>query len=303
MESSNRLTILLALLIVWLTACSEKSVPIAPPATGKPYVVAVNSPLQYFARRLAGEGVEVRLPAPAGSDPAQWEPAVEDVLELQGAELVLLNGAGYSRWLDKITLGSDKLVVTSEPARTQWIQLEGQVTHSHGPEGEHAHGGYAFTTWMDMSLARVQAEAVAAALVERWPEKQEQVSGNLAALVADIDALDEGYREQAARLAGRQIIYSHPVYQYFERRYGLPGEALHWEPDVMPSEQQWQELEQLSREGGLFVWEAEPIVAITERMVAMGLISVVVDPASNCEDGKWLEVQQENLNQLSSVEF
>lgn len=303
MDSSIKSTALVALLIALLVACSEKSVPIAPPATSTPYLVAVNSPLQYFARRLAGEGVEVRLPAPSGTDPAIWEPTVEDVLQLQCAELVLLNGAGYSSWLDKVTLDSNKLVVTSEPARARWIELKGQVTHSHGPEGEHAHSGYALTTWMDMSLARVQAEAVAAALVNHWPDRREEVSGNLAALLADIDALDQGYREQASRLAGRQVIYSHPVYQYFERRYNLSGDSLHWEPDAMPSEEQWQELDQLRREDSLFVWESEPNAAISERMAAMGLMSVVVDPASNCEDGQWLEVQQENLNRLRSVEF
>jgi zinc transport system substrate-binding protein len=303
MKLSIKPTALIALLMVLLAACGEKSVPIAPPAASAPYLVAVNSPLQYFARRLVGEGVEVRLPAPAGTDPAMWEPTVEDVLQLQGAELVLLNGAGYSRWLDKVTLSDDKLVVTGEAVRSQWIELKGRVTHSHGPEGEHAHGGYAFTTWMDMTLARAQAEAVAAALVNRWPQRREQVSGNLAALVADIDALDEGYREQAARLAGRQIIYSHPVYQYFERRYHLPGHSVHWEPNVMPDETQWQELEQLRQQDSLFVWEAEPEAAISQRMADMGLMSVIVDPASNCGDREWLEVQRENLSQLRSVNF
>ena len=142
-----------------------------------------------------------------------------------------------------------------------------------------------------------------ALLVNRWPQRREQVSGNLAALVADIDALDEGYREQAARLADRQIIYSHPVYQYFERRYDLPGHSVHWEPNVMPDETQWQELEQLRQQNSLFVWEAEPEAAISERMAAMGLMSVIVDPASNCGDREWLEVQRENLSQLRSVNF
>ena len=298
MKPSIKTTALIALLIATVVACSEKSPPLIPDATDAPYLVAVNNPLQYFAQRLSGGAVEVRMPAPAGTDPAQWAPAVEDVLQLQGAELVLLNGADSSRWPGKVTLSASKLVVTGEPAHEQWIELEGQVTHSHGPEGEHAHGGYAFTTWMDMSLARVQAEAVAAALVKRWPEKRDQVNQNLAALVADIDALDAGYRDQADRLAGRQIIYSHPVYQYFERRYNLPGHSLHWEPDVMPDEEQWQELEQLRRENGLFVWEAEPDAAIVERMTAMGLESVVIDPAANRGDQDWLSVQKANLQRL-----
>jgi zinc transport system substrate-binding protein len=301
MKSSTKPTALLALLVALLAACSEKPLPIAPPATSAPYLVAVNSPLQYFAERLLDETVEVQLLVPAGTDPAQWEPSVEDVLQLQGAELVLLNGAGYSRWLDKVTLGSNKLVVTSGPARKQWIELEGQVTHSHGPGDEHAHGGYAFTTWMDMSLAQVQARAVADALIKHWPQKQATVTGNLDGLIDDIEALDAGYREQATRLADRQIIYSHPVYQYFERRYNLPGHSLHWEPGVMPTEAQWQELEQLRSGNSLFVWEGAPEDNIAKRMAAMGIAFVVIDPGANTGEHDWLTVQRNNLERLRSV--
>ena len=88
-----------------------------------PYLVAVNNPLEYFARRLVGERVVVRMPADPEGDPAGWRPAVEDVLVLQGAELVLLNGAGYSGWLDRVSLDARRLVVTSEGARERWIPL------------------------------------------------------------------------------------------------------------------------------------------------------------------------------------
>lgn len=289
-------------LFVVLLACADEPAPGDESPATRPYIVAVNNPLYYFATRLVGEKVEVRLPVPADIDPATWQPAVADVLELQGAELVLLNGAGYSGWLDRVSLAPGRLVVTSEPARQQWIELAGQVTHSHGPEGAHAHGGYAFTTWMDLSLARVQAEVVAEALMRRWPASRDTVTGKRDALLADLDALDAGYREQAARLAGRQMIYSHPVYAYFQRRYDLAGESLHWEPDVMPSAAQWEELERLRTQETLFLWEGEPEGAIGERMTAMGLEYAVVDPAANRgQRGDWLAVQRDNLRRLGAV--
>ena len=120
--------------------------------------------LYLWARRLYERGDLLRW----GATTAVVLIVIESLL---GASLVLLNGAGYSGWLDKVSLKSDSLVPTSEALRDNWIALEDQVTHSHGPGGEHAHAGYAFTTWMDMSLARVQAESVAAALVSRWPER------------------------------------------------------------------------------------------------------------------------------------
>lgn len=288
-------------LLMQLTGCGREPAKQQGTAETAPYIVAVNNPLLYFARRLIGDDIEVRLLAPGDIDPAAWQPTVADVLHLQGAELVLLNGAGYSSWLDKIAMSSDKLVVTSEAVKDRWIELSDTISHSHGPAGEHAHGGYAFTTWMDMSLARAQAEAVAASLQQRWPQLSDAIAGNLTALSADIDGLDEGYRQQALRLAGRQLIYSHPVYQYFQRRYQLPGYSLHWEPGVMPAEQQWEALRQQLNDSALFIWEGEPAAPIRDRMASLGLEFVVLDPAANTSGKDWLAVQRENLARLSVV--
>ena len=116
---------------------------------------------------------------PEAIDPATWQPTVADILQLQGAELVILNGAGYSSWRDKVSISAGRIAVTSAAARDQWRELPEEITHSHGPGAEHAHSGYAFTTWMDMSLARVQAEAIAVALRERWPAQDDSVRDNL----------------------------------------------------------------------------------------------------------------------------
>ncbi len=283
-----------------LVACSEEPSAPRPEISGNKFIFAVNGPLQYFATQLIGDEIEVKMPADE-TDPAQWQPTVDEVLQLQQAELILLNGAGYSNWLDKVSLSDNALVVTSEPARDRWIHLEGQVTHSHGPEGEHAHGDYAFTTWMDMTLAQLQAQTVAAALGERWPEKREAIDRNLSAVLADLQTLDLGYAEAAKHLQGRQLVYSHPVYQYFERRYELPGISLHWEPNSMPTEEQWEELANLGDESVLFVWEAAPIPDIAEKIRELGIEFVVVDPAANTGQENWLAVHQQNIARLEKL--
>ena len=283
-----------------LTACGGDSTPSQQERKTDSFIVAVNSPLQYFAQRLIGHEFEVRMLTPAGTDPAQWQPDIEDILELQQAELILLNGAGYSDWLNKVSLSESQLVVTSVAANDEWIQLEGQVSHSHGPQGEHAHSGYAFTTWMDMNLAQVQAKAVAKALQTQWPEKQADIEGNLASLLDELAALDRGYADATTSLTKYQIVYSHPVYQYFSRRYGIPGISLHWEPDVMPSDEQWRELGGIEADRTLFIWEAHPSSEIIERMGEMGIEFVVVDPAANIEIGRWFSVQRENIANLAA---
>ena len=285
-----------------LNACAGDSTPARQESKTDSFIVAVNSPLQYFSEYLIGQEVDVRILAPAGTDPAQWQPKIDDILQLQQAELILLNGAGFSTWLNKVSLSEEQLVVTSAAARDKWIPLAGQVSHSHGPQGEHAHSGYAFTTWMDMSLAQVQAKAVARALQIHWPEKRADIEDKLTSLLAELESVDKGYAEATVQLRKHQIIYSHPVYQYFERRYDLPGISLHWEPNVMPSDEQWNELPSIEANTVLFIWEAEPSPDIIERMDEIGIEFVVVDPTANVESDRWLSLQQENIARLAVQE-
>ena len=141
-------------------------------------VYVVNYPLKYFAERIGGAHVEVHFPAPADEDPAYWMPDAETISKYQQADLILLNGAGYEKWVQSASLPKSKLCNTSAAFAEDYIALEDALTHSHGPEGEHAHGGTAFTTWLDPTLAVKQADAVRASLAELQPENADAFQKN-----------------------------------------------------------------------------------------------------------------------------
>ena len=84
-----------------------------PSAAGKLLIYTVNYPLAYFAERIGGDSVEVVFPAPDGIDPAFWQPTTTDILGYQSADLILLNGAGYAKWLSRVSLPAAGLVDTS----------------------------------------------------------------------------------------------------------------------------------------------------------------------------------------------
>ena len=69
------------------------------------------------------------------------------------------------------------------------------------------------------------------------------------------------------RLEDRPLIFSHPVFQYLDQRYGLGGKSVHWEPDVEPAEDELNALAGLT--GGVMLWEAEPLPA-TEAATRFG---------------------------------
>jgi zinc transport system substrate-binding protein len=276
---------------IFLAACGETEQAQSGNAETKygtaagPLLVSSNYPLFYFASQIAGDSEDVSqivFPQIEG-DPAFWAPSADQIQLMQSADLVLLNGAGYESWLDWVTLDRDRLLDTSAGFTDQLIELKDMPTHQHGPAGEHAHQGTAFTTWLDPRLAVKQAEAVAAALESLAPDQAELFRNNLSALQLRLLDLDRELAGAFAVLGGQPILFSHPVYQYLQRRYDLNGISLHWEPDAEPSASAWIELQKILQQhpAVIMLWEDEPLSSTTARLSELGIQSIVFRTASN----------------------
>ncbi len=264
-------------------------------------VYVVNYPLKYFAERIGGEHIEVVFPAPAEVDPAYWNPDVGTIATYQKADLIFLNGAGYAKWIDKVSLPGSKLVNTSKKFKDQYIRTEDAVTHSHGPKGEHAHENIAFTTWIDFNLAVKQAQAIAKALVRKKPELKKTFQQNYEALERDLITLDRRIKEIVTKNQMQPLVVSHPGYDYFARRYGLNIKSVHWEHDEIPNNEQWMELQAIlkSHPAEWMIWEGNPDRATVKRLKSLGLSSLVFYPCGNVpEQGDFMTVMRNNIANL-----
>jgi zinc transport system substrate-binding protein len=122
-------------------------------------VYTVNYPLAYFAERIVGDLAEVTFPPPPDVDPAFWMPDPKTIAAYQGADLILLNGADYAKWMSKVSLPLSRLVDTSRGFEDQYIQQANLSTHSHGPGGEHTHGGVAFNDLAGSEPSRATSQS------------------------------------------------------------------------------------------------------------------------------------------------
>jgi len=267
-------------------------------------VYTVNYPLKYFAERVGGDSVKVVFPAPAEGDPAYWQPDIPDISAFQKADLILLNGANYAKWVQKASLPGSKLVDTSAKFRDLYISADDIVTHSHGSDGKHAHEALAFTTWLDLNLASQQAGAIAAALGRSRPDLKPMFQQNFAALEKDLAALDRRIMALAARNPGQPLVVSHPVYDYFARRYGLSVKSVHWEPDEMPGASQWIDLQSMVKDhpAKWMIWEGTPRPESVAKLQSMGISSAIFDPCGNAPgQGDFLSVMKQNVKNITAV--
>ena len=162
----------------------------APGANLRAKIFAANYPLQYFAQRIGKANVEVSFPAPKDVDPAFWQPTDEQISAIQNADLIILNGATFSKWAEKVSLPEAKIVDTAQQFKDRFIVIKNAVTHSHGKQGMHSHDGISFTTWIDFQQAIQQASAINDAFKKLRPQQANQFDQNFAALKRDLEELD-----------------------------------------------------------------------------------------------------------------
>jgi len=272
-------------------------------AQDRPRVVTVNYPLQYFAERLLDDAVEVVFPVPQEVDPSFWRPSISDISQIQSADLIVLNGAGFANWVDRVSLPRSKLVNSAAAIENQFIMTE-SITHAHGDGGEHSHEGVASYTWLDPTLAIAQATALADAIIARGLSPEDSVAARLDALSADLTASDAAAQTALSALQNGAIIATHPRYQYLARRYDLSISSLEWEAGAMPTAEDLADLRALIEETAarVLIWEAEPPAEAREMAAALGLRNVVFPPLAHAEqDSTFLESFARAVEDLSAA--
>jgi len=286
--------VFLSLMGLVIAGCSKQTEKVPP--SGKPVVYTVNYPLAYFAERIAGSKVEVVFPHMEG-DPAFWEPTPEQIAEFQDADLILLNGASYAKWVLKVSLPQARLVDTSTAFKDRLIVIDGAATHSHGPGGAHAHGDIAFTTWLDPHLALQQAVAIRDAFSKHW----QMDAADFQALEKELLEFDAQLETAFGEFEDQPLLGSHPIYQYLTRRYNLNMESVHWEPDEAPDAEMWSELNDIlgAHPAKLMLWEAEPLADTKAKLEEKGVQSMVFDPCGNRPvAGDFISVMNANIHNL-----
>ena len=100
------------------------------------------------------------------------------------------------------------------------------------------------------------------------------------------------------------MLGSHPVYQYFARRYGLNIQSVQWEPDALPSDSDWEALTELvaRHPAKWMLWEGAPLAETSARLRALGIETIVVAPYGNVQpEVDFMGQMNANIRELRTV--
>lgn len=279
--------------LLWVACFTLPAQADAQDVSTKPLIFAASYPLGYFAERLAGDRFEVRV-APRSED--GWRPTVEEILAMQSSVLVLIADRNRESWLDRVTLGEEKIVDTTANVPDRLMVRQEGVTHSHGPDGTHSHQASEGNPWLDLSLAQAQAEAVGRAIEAVAPDagtesRLQSLRDDLAVMDARLLQVTGGTSDVSLLTEGRQ-------FTYLARRYGLVFEEVEvnlndphglGRPLGSPSDR-WM------------IWPRPPTPDQQQWIRSQNVSSGTVDPLVNRPvEGDFLAAMQRNIETLEKI--
>lgn len=264
----------LALLpLVALVAVACAAPPSAAPGAGDGLQVTVSVlPLRYLVERIGGGHVVANVMVGPGDEPHSYEPKPEQLRALSRSVAYLTAGVEFEDvWMDRIADANRSMEIVDTTAGVDLLPLEGHGDHE-GEMDPHV--------WVSPRRARILAENIRDALARLDPAHAEEYGANLAALLADIDALAEEMDAALGGARGRRFLVFHPAWGYLADDYGLVQVAVEVGGQE-PSAAEMAALLNTAREESIRVVFAQPNLSTraAETIAAeIGGRVVLVDP-------------------------
>jgi manganese/iron transport system substrate-binding protein len=175
-----------------------------------------------FVRQVGGDRVEVSSLLPSGADPHTWEPAPQDVAELEDADIVFINGVGLEGGavdLIRDAAGSERIVELSHLIAEGKELDEGGGPSSPSSQTEEDDPHF----WMDPLAAQSYVTVILGTLTDLHPEGSDYYTSNFDAYIAQLGELDEYMLDKSGEVPpeSKKLITTHDAFGHLARYLGF----------------------------------------------------------------------------------
>lgn len=201
------------LLLLFLSGCGPK-----PQAD----IAATTLPVFQFTQRITkGSGLTVeRLVTEEVSCLHDYTLTVGQMKAIEGADVVILSGAGLEEFLDDALDAANAVIDSSANVPL----LEGGHHHHHEdeePAEEEHHHEHDPHIWLSPACASIQAQNICTGLSAKYPEYAALFEENLGFLLADLKRLENYGNAQLSGLSSREILTFHDGFAYLADAFGI----------------------------------------------------------------------------------
>ncbi len=226
----KRLGILLLVLVLILSACGQQeSRNTGNKDDDKIKIVASFFPAADLASKIGGEKVTVKNLTQSGSAHG-FEPSVGDMKEIVQADLLIINGAGFETWVDKVKAANPNLDIIEISKGIELIPAElGHVhedeeTSEHGEEDQHdeeGHGLYDPHTWLSIKNLDKMAQNIYNKLSDIDADNEEYYNNNFESVKIRVDEIMDKYVSKINKYKGKSIVVPHEGFAYLVNELGI----------------------------------------------------------------------------------
>lgn len=298
--------IIAALLLVggWY-AVSKNEVPKS--ETEKLSIATSFYPLQFALEHIVGDlGTVTNIGE--GKDPHDLEPTTQNILALQKADLVVLQGADFEPWGDDVMarLEADGVPVVIATADIVLHENEDEHDHEHEEDHGHNHGAFNPHTWVDPVLFSQSVEHIAHEVATIDPANADVYRANAKTLLDELTILDTEYKTRLASCELDEVITTHDAFSYVAERYNFETHSIAGlSTQDTPSVTTLAELKEEAEEGiGAILLEENSVTAYGETLAReTGLQTLSINPIAYIipagED--YLSIMRSNLDTFATA--
>ena len=173
-------------------------------ADGKIAIVAAQNFYGDIARQIGGDRVSVAsVMSNPDQDPHLFETTPGVVRQIADARIVIVNGANYDPWMEKL--------IAAAPRPDRVVISAAQLTHAKAGDNPHL--------WYAPATMPAVAKAIAAALIKADAGNAAEYSQRLAKTMTGLDRIAQRVAQLKAKHAGKPVTATEPV-------FGLMADAL-----------------------------------------------------------------------------
>ncbi|MEV8372685.1 metal ABC transporter substrate-binding protein [Kribbella sp. NPDC056861] len=321
MRSSTRAVVagLAALTVVTLAGCGDNA---AGGSDGKLDVVASFYPLEFIARSVGGDAVNVTTLTAPGVEPHDLELTPKQVGTIAGAKLVVFE-KGLQPAVDEAVdqnakdAGFDiapaaKLEATgADFEEHEEGEAAGTPTNSVTPAAyvapkTHTDDALDPHFWLDPIRYAGVVQAVTDKLVSVDPDHADAYKQRATALLGDVGKLDTEYKAGLANCKLKTFVTSHQAFAYLAKRYGLTMVGIAgFTPDAEPTPTRIKEVQEIVRKQQVTTIFYEELVSpkVAESIARdVHVKTAVLSPIEGLSDANsqetYLSLMRENLQEL-----
>ncbi|MFC6061960.1 metal ABC transporter substrate-binding protein [Streptomyces ochraceiscleroticus] len=201
---------------------------------GKLAVTASFYPMQFLAEKIGGKHVSVTSLTAPGTEPHDLELSPKQTAQLGESDAVVYL-KGVQPAVDEAVKQSG-VQHTADAASFTTLESHGSEVGGHDEHGheEHAEGGHDHGDesgldphiWLDPVKYAEAAKGVGKTLAAADPKHKADYEKNTAALVKQLDTLNQEYKDGLKNRKSDTFITTHAAFGYLAERYGLTEEAI-----------------------------------------------------------------------------